>query len=128
MSKSVKLQIKRDEAGDITVFLDGMELETVEQIQLHVMPNENQTFIRLSLDVPELEVEASVQDIQLTTGAYQRCKLCGKWVIPSIAKNLEEKTVEAQYHCVDCDKKWSLKIQDWNEGITETKPITNMEG
>lgn len=135
MSKPVSLKIKRDEAGDVSVFLNDMELETVESVQLHVMPNENESLIRISLDVPALDIESSVEDIQLTTGAYQRCEVCGKWIIPSIAKNLKEKTVTAEYSCnipnadgIACNWKKSVEIQNWNEGIKETELVTNMKG
>jgi hypothetical protein len=132
---TVKLKILRDAAGDISIFLNDMELETVDAVQLHVVPEENEALIRISLLVPEVDIEASVDDIQLTTGAYRRCEVCGKWVIPSIAKNLKEKTVTAEYECNipdedgnSCNWKKSVKIQDWNEGLKQKQLVTNMEG
>lgn len=130
-NKLTKLKISRDEAGDISVFLNDMELETVESVQLHVMPDSKENLIRVCLTVPELEIESSIQDIQLTTGAYRRCEVCGKWIIPSIAKNLDEKIVEAVYECniphpqtgKSCNWRKTAKIQDWNEGIKEVKPL-----
>jgi hypothetical protein len=134
-NKTATLKIERDKAGEITVFLDGMELETVDEVQLDVFPNGNQSFIKISLLVPGVEVQANIEDIQLTTAAYKRCKVCGKWIIPSIAKNLDEKIVTAEYTCniphpqtgITCNWHDSVKIQDWNNGIKEVKPITNME-
>lgn len=134
--QTAKLKILRNEEGNILIFLNDMELETVEQVRLFVSPEDNNASVTIAIDVPELDIEANIQDIQLTTAAYQRCEKCGKWIIPSIAKNLDEKIVEAVYECniphpktgESCNWKKTMKIQDWNDGLKSKAPITKMEG
>lgn len=134
--KTAKLKILRNEDGDVTVLLNDMELETIDQIKLFVSPDDDEAKLTIALKVPGIEIESDIQDIQLTTAAYQRCEKCGKWIIPSIAKNLEEKIVEAVYECKaphpktgeSCNWRKTMKIQDWNNGLQNKAPITKMEG
>ena len=124
-NKIATIKIEKNKEGETNVFLDGMELETVERVSFDFHKLQK-PYISISLEVPSVNIEAAIEDIQLNTSAYRRCAECGKWIIPSIAKNLAEKTVTAEYECTLCKWTDSIEIQNWNDGIQEVKPVTNM--
>lgn len=132
-NKTVTLSLGKDEEGKTRVYWNGMELETVDQVKFNVVAQFDKPYIEVSLLLPSIDIQTSIEDIQLTSEAYQRCGLCGKWVIPSIDKNLNEKIVTAEYKCETphedgsiCNWTKSVEIQNWNNGIQGVQPITHM--
>jgi len=119
-----KLRIKKNPEGDVSVFLNDMELEQLEAVELLLDTRLPKPKIRLTLVVPEIEIDTTMEDIQLTADAYKRCEVCGRWITPSIESNLKEKVVTAKYVCnnplkdgTTCTWKKSMEIQNWNNGI-----------
>ena len=134
--KTAKISIRRNKNGEKIIYLNDMELETAERVFFNISREEGRQNERIEIiiDVPALDIEAGIEDIHLSTGAYMRCEVCGRWIIPSIAKNLKEKTVVAEYKCSlpgadgePCNWKKSVKIQNWNEGLKKVKPTTEKD-
>jgi hypothetical protein len=124
-----KLRIVHTSNGLINLYLNDQLLECVESIQFQADAQTKIPRVKMTLLVPEIEIETSAKNIQLTSNAYIRCESCGKWLIPSIENNsiennLNEKTVVAKYECKvapegqeACNWTKTVKIQDWNKGI-----------
>ena len=123
-NKTVTISIGKDAEGKTRVSWNGMELETVDQVKFNMISHFDKPYIEVSLLVPDIDIQANIQDIQLTTDAYRRCEVCGKWIIPSIDKNLDEKVVTAEYECKKCNWKKSVEIQNWNNGIQNVESVS----
>ena len=119
MSKNVTITLEPNSSGKLKVYWNEQELETVEDIIIEPSNiSDVEPFIFIKLKVPSVNLQTKIQHVHLSTNSYKLCEDCGKWLIPSIEKDLKEKVVVATYSC-QCGWKGSAKIQDWNEGIKE---------